>query len=73
MARSNLWDIHRCATASKSLFQAGFVGRPGALQTEWHENGQKKEERTFKDGKEISAKFWNREGEEVTSFEDSKK
>ena len=28
----------------------------------WHENGQKKEERTFKDGKFISSKCWDEDG-----------
>jgi len=32
------------------------------LSTEWYENGQKKKEGTFKDGKEISYKEWNEDG-----------
>jgi antitoxin component YwqK of YwqJK toxin-antitoxin module len=32
------------------------------LHTEWYENGQKKVEETYKDGKEISFKMWNSDG-----------
>jgi hypothetical protein len=48
-------------------------GKADGLSTMWHENGQKRSEGTFKDGEEVSAKHWNSKGEEVDSFEDSKK
>jgi antitoxin component YwqK of YwqJK toxin-antitoxin module len=28
----------------------------------WYENGKKEKERTYKDGKEISSKYWNEDG-----------
>ena len=34
------------------------------------ENGQKKSDTIFKDGKELSAKYWNSKGEEVETFEE---
>ena len=37
----------------------------------WHANGQKQAEGNFKDGKQISAKFWNNKGEPVESFKES--
>jgi hypothetical protein len=39
----------------------------------WHGNGQKKAEVTIKDGKELSAKYWNRKGEEVETREEARK
>ncbi len=38
---------------------------PDGPYTTWYENGQKAIESTWKDGKRISAKYWNRKGEEV--------
>tara|TARA_B110000438_G_C15303399_1_gene432182 strand:+ start:430 stop:555 length:126 start_codon:yes stop_codon:yes gene_type:complete len=32
------------------------------IETHWYENGQKKEETTYKFGKEISSKEWNVDG-----------
>ena len=32
------------------------------LSTEWYDNGQKKSEAIYKDGKEISSKEWNEDG-----------
>ena len=43
------------------------------LQTSWHENGQKWTEQTYKDGRWISAKFWNSKGEEVETYQESQK
>jgi len=37
----------------------------------WHENGQKQAEATYKDGEEVSAKYWNRKGEEVETEEEA--
>jgi len=34
------------------------------LWTYWYENGQKMEEETFKDGKLISSKCWDEDGNE---------
>ena len=39
------------------------------LLTRWHSNGQKQSETTFKDGEEVSAKYWNSKGEEVKTAE----
>ena len=43
------------------------------LEMGWHENGQQLEEGTIRDGREVSAKFWNRKGEEVETGEESLK
>ena len=48
-------------------------GKPDGLWTAWHENGQKAEEVTYKDGKELSAKYWNSKGEEVETYQESRK
>ena len=37
-------------------------GQAEGLVITWYENGQKKEEGTFKDGKLISSKYWNEDG-----------
>jgi antitoxin component YwqK of YwqJK toxin-antitoxin module len=42
-------------------------GEQDGLWTSWHEDGQKKSEVAWKDGKLISAKYWNSKGEEVDS------
>ena len=39
--------------------------------TEWHENGQKAVQGTFKEGEEISAKYWNSQGEEVKTRQEA--
>ena len=45
-------------------------GKQDGLEMRWHENGQKRTEATYKDGEEVSAKYWNSKGEEVaTRFE----
>ena len=43
------------------------------LVTEWHENGQKQAQGICKDGGTVSAKYWNRKGEEVETLADSLK
>ena len=45
-------------------------GKPDGLWTEWYENGHKKSESYYKDGKMVkgSLKFWNSKGEPVNSF-----
>ena len=40
---------------------------------DWHENGQKMYESTYKDGELISEKWWNAKGEEVETEEESYK
>ena len=46
-------------------------GKPDGLQTGWHENGQKAGEGTYKDGEEVSMKYWNSKGEEVETAEEA--
>ncbi len=48
-------------------------GKQDGLGTEWHENGQKKSEVTWKDGEKVSVKYWNSEGEEVETYQESQK
>ena len=40
-------------------------GKKDGLFLEWHANGQKMYESTYKDGELISEKWWNAKGEEV--------
>ena len=46
-------------------------GEPHGLYLRWHENGQKAAEATLKDGELVSAKYWNRKGEEVQTREEA--
>ncbi len=46
-------------------------GKKDGLELFWHENGQKKSEGKFKDGKKISVKFWNSKGEPVDTYEEA--
>jgi len=39
-------------------------GKQDGLFTFWHENGQKELEENYKDGKRISRKSWDRDGNE---------
>ena len=39
----------------------------------WYANGQKQKEENYKDGKLISAKYWNSKGEPDNSREEAKK
>ena len=39
--------------------------------TSWHENGQKMEEITYKDGNKISEKCWDEEGENIECEDDT--
>lgn len=39
-------------------------GKLDGLMTSWYENGQKKAEKMYKDGQEISSKEWNEDGTE---------
>ena len=48
-------------------------GKLRGLAMEWHENGRKWSEATYKDGEEVSAKYWNSKGEEVESLDEAKK
>ena len=48
-------------------------GKRDGLIVLWHENGQKALEQKYKDGEEISAKYWNRKGDSVDSFEEAEK
>ena len=40
-------------------------GKLRGLAMEWHENGRKWSEATYKDGEEVSAKYWNSDGKEI--------
>ncbi len=48
-------------------------GKQDGPETTWHKNRQKQREETYKDGKLISAKYWNSKGEEVETLEESDK
>ena len=65
----------------KSMYESGQVqglgkfkdGKLNGLATFWHDNGQKRAEVTYKDGEEVSAKYWNGKGEEVATKEETDK
>jgi len=50
-------------------------GKQDGLQMAWHENGQKAAEATYKDGEKASGtfKYWNSKGEEVETYQESRK
>ena len=66
---------------AKEMYDSGQVerlvkfkdGKQDGLATYWHKNRQKRAEGTMKDGKLISAKYWNSKGEEVETLEESDK
>jgi antitoxin component YwqK of YwqJK toxin-antitoxin module len=47
-------------------------GKPDRLQISWHKNGHKWSEETRKDGRMVSAKYWNRKGEEVRTLDEAR-
>jgi len=47
-------------------------GKPDGLSMAWGENGQKIAETTFKDGEEVSGKYWNGKGEEVETYKEAR-
>ena len=42
-------------------YETIFIERDG-LYTNWYNNGQKRDELTYKDGELISEKYWNEDG-----------
>ena len=47
-----------------------------SVESRWaspRQNGQKRSEEIYKDGELISEKFWNPRGEEVETYEESRK
>ena len=46
-------------------------GKEDGLIVLWHENGQKAMERNFKDGEQVSANYWNSNGDSVDSLEEA--
>ena len=63
----------------KRMYDSGQVKSLGKSKNDepdghsifWHENGQKRSEIIFKDDELISATYWNSEGEEVGTFDES--
>ncbi len=54
------WWYHETGRKSEEInYKKGEID---GLHIEWYENGQKKYERTFKDGELISSKIWNEDG-----------
>jgi len=48
--------------SKKSInYETTLIERDG-LYTNWYENGQKRDELTYKDGELISEKYWNEDG-----------
>ncbi len=48
-------------------------GKLHGLATGWFENGQKRSEQLYENGQVVSAKMWNSKGEEIKTYEESKK
>ena len=59
-----LWDTDRKGDGKEYIREHVTIknGKLNGLWTGWDENGQKKEEGTFKDGELISSKEWNKDG-----------
>ena len=53
------WITVLCAVA----LLAGCAKKKDGLYTTWYENGQKRDESTWKDGKLVSATVWKPNGE----------
>ena len=66
----NLVILYGWARRYKSALRE-FDAKP-TIETAY-KDGRKLKERTLKDGKEISVKYWNSKGEEVETLEESKK
>jgi antitoxin component YwqK of YwqJK toxin-antitoxin module len=69
----NLRRLGKISAARGQVWALGRLkdGKPDGLQTAWHENGQKMNESTYKDGELISEKWWNAKGEEVDTVEEA--
>ena len=57
----------------KGLWAHFKDGKPDGLALQWHENGQMQGEAYFKDGVQISVKFWNSKCETVDTLRESGK
>ena len=49
------------------------AGKQNGLWKLWHDDGRKQAEVNWKVGKAVSAKFWNRKGEEVNTLQEARK
>ena len=66
---------------AKSIYDSGHVrglgqckdGKPEGPSVGWHENGQKQHAIIYKDGEQLSVKYWNSKGEEVETLEEALK
>ena len=54
----------------KRLEYTSKGGKKDGLSTEWHDNGQKSAEVNFEDGNQVSATYWNRDGEEIPASQE---
>ena len=73
-----LWMIALAIPINLVILYRGYksalreFGAKPTIETAY-KDGRKLKERTLKDGKEISVKYWNSKGEEVETEEESKK
>ena len=49
------------------------AGKQNGLWKRWHDDGQKQAEVNWEAGNAVSAKFWNRKGEEVNTLQEARK
>ena len=64
---------------AKNMYDSGRLwglwrykdGKLDGPYTKWHENGGLMQEVIYKDGEEVSAKYWNSKGEEVETAEEA--
>ena len=55
----------------KAIEQICRKGWVNGLSTGWHEHGQKRSEKIYKDGTEVSSKYWNGKGDRVETWEEA--
>ena len=55
---------------SEGVYKAG---KQNGLWKMWHDDGQKQAEVNWEAGNGVSAKFWNRKGEEVNTLQEARK
>jgi len=63
-------DVFKNYLGGKTEYEGSYKnGTPDGKWTEWHENGQKSEERTYKNGEVITDKCWDEDGNEIDCHE----
>ena len=58
-------DIEDYLDGEKNVEEVNWLWKEDGLHTDWHDNGQKVYEGTYKDGEKISSKCWDENGNEM--------